>query len=95
MPCTSWRVVAFAHSSSMLWRLPVSGQGGQLGSPKEFARLYPSTLPILFFLSSSPTTPLQGAAAFGRPREDFPGSHKENIAGQGEAGVSFSVCGIC
>lgn len=39
MPCTSWRVVAFAHSSSMLWRLPVSGQGGLLGSPKELPRL--------------------------------------------------------
>uniref|UniRef100_A0A8C3UX54 pyrroline-5-carboxylate reductase n=1 Tax=Catharus ustulatus TaxID=91951 RepID=A0A8C3UX54_CATUS len=39
--------------------------------------------------------PDKGTAASGRPREDFPGSHKENFAGQGEAGVSFSVCGIC
>uniref|UniRef100_A0A8B9FRD5 Pyrroline-5-carboxylate reductase n=1 Tax=Amazona collaria TaxID=241587 RepID=A0A8B9FRD5_9PSIT len=32
-------------------------------------------------MSYSPTTPLQGAAAFGRPREDLPSSHKEDFAG--------------
>lgn len=54
-------------------------------SPKEPANFPSQTLllplAMSLSLSLSPTTPLQGAAAFGRPREDLPSSHKEDFVG--------------